>query len=141
MWIYVDDPANMSPSGDIEISEVMDKKEFSYLMPNIGLEAGWNHVLLPLSSARGNAGEMSAIKNVRIFWVNLTKTLTFKVDDIVLTRGKYAADRTELDALLAEAKAVASPSAELTAALAFAEAATTQRYVDIAAARLETALK
>ena len=140
MWIWVDDPANMSQSGDIEISEVMDNKEFSYSLPSLNLEAGWNHVQLKIGSARGNARDMTAIKNIRIFWVGLTKTLTFKVDDIVLSHGLYASDRAELDALIAEAGAVASPSAELTEALDFAKGATSQRYVDIATERLAKAL-
>lgn len=141
LWIYVDDPANMSSSGDIEISEVMDNKEFTFFMPRLDLQAGWNHVQLPLKTAAGNASSMQAIKNVRIFWVNLTNTLTFKVDDIVLSRGLYAADRAELDTLIAKAEAVASPSAELTEALTFAKGANSQRYVDIATERLEAAMK
>jgi hypothetical protein len=108
----------------------------------MNLKAGWNHVQLKLSTARGNPAEMTAIKNIRIFWVNLAgDPLTFKVDDIVLSRGLYAADRTALDALIAEAEAVASPSADLTEALNFAKAATSQRYVDIATARLTGALR
>lgn len=141
MWIYVDDPANMSSSGDVEISEVVDKQEFFYSLPGMDLQAGWNHVQLPLGKARYSASAMTTIKNVRIFWVDLTKTLTFKVDDIVLSRGKYAADRAELDALIANAEAVASPSAELAEALTFAKAATSQRYVDIATERLAAAMK
>ena len=59
----------------------------------------------------------------------------------MLSRGLYAADRTELDALIAKAQAVASPSAALTQALAFAKDAESQRHVDIAAARLSQALQ
>ncbi len=143
MWIYIDNPSTMSSSGDIEISQVVDVDEFSFSMPALNLKEGWNHLQLRIGDARrGSAGwtNLTTIRNIRLFWVNLTDTLTFKVDDIVISKGKYAADTAELRAMIAEAEAVTAPSAVLTEALAFAKQANSQRHVDIAVQRLEHAL-
>ncbi len=75
-----------------------------------------------------------------MFAVNKTQTLTMKVDDIVLARGKAAANTDEWRELLARAKA-APDTAALRQAVADAEAAVTQRDVDVTAAALKALLE
>ena len=138
-WIYVDYPAALPGGSDFEISQQVDKVEIAYSLNSLGLEQGWNHVVVPISAA-GKAGmdQFKTLNYLRIFWRNLSETITFKVDDIVLTKGKFAADRSVLDTYLTEAKEIleTADSEELYEAVAMAEQATTQRSVDLAAEKL-----
>ena len=138
-WIYVDYPIDLPGGSDFEISQEVDKIEIAYSLHSLSLERGWNHVVVPISAA-GKSGidKFETLNYLRIFWRNLEQTITFKVDDIVLTRGKFAEDRTVLDAYLARAKEIleANDSEALYEAVALAERATTQRSVDLAAEKL-----
>jgi hypothetical protein len=75
---------------------------------------------------------------VRIFWRFLSETITFRVDDITLTKGRYAKDRSQLEAYMKEAMELLrdADNEELLMALDLADRATTQRSVDLAAEKL-----
>lgn len=123
MWLYVDDP-DCIKSGDIELSQQIDSIEISYRLQTLELEAGWNHLLLPISKAVSSKfSQMKQLNNIRIFLFT-TDELTLKISDMVLTRGKIAADRTALDAF--DLSDTENP------AVSFALQAQTQREVDLA---------
>ncbi len=145
MWAYIDDPSVVNGSSCVEISKEVDKIEFAFPMTSLNLQEGWNHLVLPINSSSKTAlDRMDVLNYVRIFWRNLPHTITFRVDDIVLTQGKYAADTSALSAILTQAEAALAQDEDneaLVNAIALAKAATTQRSVDLAAEKLEKLLK
>lgn len=140
VWIYLDYPINLPGGSDFEISQQVDKVEIAYTLNSLSLKQGWNHVVVPISAAgKANIGDFKTLNYLRIFWRNLDETITFKVDDITLSKGKFAADRTELDELLemAEEMLEDDPDNEaLAEALALADLVNTQRSVDLLVEKL-----
>ena len=142
MWIYLDDPSALPNGCNIELSQTVDKVEFSWDIKGLGLQSGWNYVQLPISrSVRAGAAEFTALKNIRIFLINLPSQVTFKVDDIVLSRGKYALYVDELSALIDQAEALnPEDDSDLGVALSRAKDALSQRQVDNAIEALKAIL-
>lgn len=142
MWMYIDDPSALTNGCNIEISQEVDKVEFAWDIKGLGLKSGWNCLQLPISTAsKAGADKLQTIKNIRIFLINLPSEVTMKVDDIVLSQGKFALYRGDLDELIKQAEAMA-PEADsaLGVALARAKAAQSQRQVDNAVEALEALL-
>ncbi len=145
-WIYLDYPADLPGGSDFELSQQVDRIEIAYGLNSLGLKQGWNHVVIPISAAgKPGMNEFQTLNHVRIFWRFLSETITFKVDDITLTRGRYAKDRSQLEAYMKEAKERLlhdeGNHEQLLQALELAERATTQRSVDLAAERLRRLLE
>ena len=136
MWMYLDDPSVVNGGSCIEISQDIDKIEFAWDISSLGLKPGWNHLQLKISgAAKTNPEQFKTIKNLR-FFLFLSGETTFKIDDIVLSKGRYAADKTELQELLKKAGQDASQSSAQKEAVQFANKATSQRSVDLAAEKL-----
>ena len=140
VWIYLDYPIDLPGGSDFEISQQVDKVEIAYTLNSLSLKQGWNHVVVPISAAgKAKIDEFETLNYLRIFWRNLTETITFKVDDITLSKGKFAADRAELDELLtiAEEMLEDDPDNEaLMEALSLADMVNTQRSVDLLVEKL-----
>ncbi len=140
VWIYLDYPIDLPSGSDFEISQQVDKVEIAYTLNSLSLKQGWNHVVVSISAAgKANIGDFKTLNYLRIFWRNLTETITFKVDDITLSKGKFAADRAELDELLemAEEMLEDDPDNEaLMEALSLADMVNTQRSVDLLVEKL-----
>ncbi|MBR5615975.1 MAG: hypothetical protein IKW66_04055, partial [Clostridia bacterium] len=145
VWIYLDYPIALPGGSDFEISQQVDKVEIAYGLNSLSLKQGWNHVVVPISSAaKANAGDFKTLNYLRIFWRNLDETITFKVDDITLSKGKFAADRTELDELLTIAREMLEddPDNEVLAeAIDLADMVNTQRSVDLLTEKLRDLLE
>ncbi len=144
VWIYVDYPIDLPSGSDFEISQQVDKIEIAYGLNSLSLKQGWNHVVVPISAAaKAKIDEFHTLNYLRIFWRHLDETITFKVDDITLSRGKFAADRTALDALLEQAKDALADDPDneaLMQTIKLGRVATTQRAVDLAVEKLEQLL-
>ena len=96
--------------------------------------------MLPVSSAgKTRFDELETIRNIRIFLVKMPSELTLKADDLVLTRGKIAKDRKDLDDLIKEAEKAGTGvvSGEI---LERAKSAVSQREVDNAIETLNALL-
>ncbi|MBP5292496.1 MAG: hypothetical protein J6023_00025 [Clostridia bacterium] len=139
MWIYMSDPSVISGGSCLEFSQVVDKIEFAWDVGGLGLQEGWNHIQLKISGAAKTAiDQFKTLENLR-FFLFLNGETEFKIDDIVLSKGKYAADRAELKLLLEQAETIESPSWAQKEAIAFAKEATSQRMVDLAVEKLQNA--
>ena len=140
VWIYLDYPIDLPGGSDFEISQQVDKVEIAYTLNSLSLKQGWNHVVVPISAAgKANIGDFKTLNYLRIFWRNLDETITFKVDDITFSKGKFAADRTELNEWLAIAEEMLEDDPDneaLAEALALADLVNTQRSVDLLVEKL-----
>ena len=140
LWIYLDREYSFPAGCCIEISQTVDQIELAYEFSSLGLVEGWNHLMLPVSSAgKTRFDELETIRNIRIFLVKMPSELTLKADDLVLTRGKIAKDRKDLDDLIKEAEKAGTGvvSGEI---LERAKSAVSQREVDNAIETLNALL-
>ncbi len=83
-WLYVSEPASFDGTGQVEITSSggPDTDEYSWDMSTLGLTAGWNELVLPLSSATKSGNpELNAINFFRVYQ-NLSASTTAKIDDI-----------------------------------------------------------
>ena len=84
LWLFVSDPEVFDGGGQIEITSAggPDTDEYSWSISSLGLTAGWNELVLPISSATklGNP-DLSAINYFRVYQ-SLGDPVTAKVDDI-----------------------------------------------------------
>ncbi|HEC43341.1 MAG TPA: T9SS type A sorting domain-containing protein [Bacteroides sp.] len=88
MWLYVSDPAAFSGSGQIEISSSgePDTDEYSWDISTLDLTAGWNELVLPISSAtKSGSPDLNAINFFRVVQ-SLSESITAKLDDIRLQK-------------------------------------------------------
>ncbi len=155
MWLYIDDLDNITNLGGscIEFSQVQDQIELQWPLSGLDLENGWNRIQLKLSGPEASPSgvdQFETIENLRV-WAITTKTVSMKIDDVVLVHSLEADDTAELERQLAAAKALtdedlaqysAGVVAALKTAIANAEEAgdLSQRSVDVAAAALKDAL-
>ncbi len=141
MWLYLDDPSLLRGGSNLEFSQEVDQIEFAWEVSTLGLEPGWNHLQLKLGTAmQSGMANFKTLENIRLF-LFLSGPAVFKVDDIVLSRGKYAPDRSGLDALIAEAEALLPEgNSETETLLRRAKNACSQREVDLFTERLEKLL-
>ena len=142
-WMYVDHPENIPGGSCIELSQVVDSIEIQWGLDGLGLKAGWNKVQLRLGGGSlSRPEEFKTVKNLRMFIVNMTAELTFKVDNIVLSKGRVAANTATFDATLAEAKALLEKvdDAALKKIVELADMATSQADVDALTPRLRAAI-
>ena len=142
-WMYVDHPENIPGGSCIELSQVVDSIEVQWGLDGLGLKAGWNKVQLRLGGGSlSRPEEFKTVKNLRMFIVNMTAELTFKVDNIVLSKGRVAANTAAFDATLAEAKATLErvDDAALKKIVALADMAMSQADVDALTPRLRAAI-
>ncbi|MBE6767901.1 MAG: hypothetical protein E7549_03210 [Ruminococcaceae bacterium] len=139
-WLYVDRPENIPPESNLEVSEEQDEVEVSWNLRGLGLQAGWNKLQLPLTALPAS---MTSIKGVRLFLMGVTEPITVKLDHMVVSKGRVAANTEALDAVLAEAKAqlAVKEHAALARAVEAAAGALSQADVDAAVARLTAALE
>ncbi|MBO5797755.1 MAG: NAD-binding protein, partial [Clostridia bacterium] len=143
-WIYVDHPENIPSGSCLEISQVVDSIEIQWGLDGLGLQAGWNKIQLPLTSGGTNVDRFKKLNHIRCFVVNMTDgPLTLKIDNIVLAKGKAAADTDAWFAAVTEAKAMLAEkeNADLRAAFDLALTAVTQSDVDAFTARLVAAIE
>ena len=139
MWLYLENPDAISGGSCLEFSQKVDNIEFAWDVAGLGLKGGWNHLQLKIGNAvKTNFKDFETLQNLR-FFLFLNDTTEFKVDDIVLSKGKYAANRQELDDLLKKAETIESPSLSQKNAIAFAKDATSKRMVDLAIEKLNNA--
>ena len=138
-WLYVDDPEKLPGESVLEVSQVVDQIEISWGLRQLGLQAGWNKLQLPLSALPSN---FETLRSIRLFLVNPTETVTMKLDYVVLSAGRVAANTETLEAAMNKAEAFLATfeSAALAAALAEAKAAVSQADVDVQVMRLAAAL-
>ncbi len=86
LWLYVSDPAAFQGSGQIEISSSggPDTDEYAWDMASLGLTAGWNKLVLPLTSATTSGNpDLNAIDFFRVYQ-ELSESVTARIDDIRL---------------------------------------------------------
>ena len=86
LWLYVSDPSAFQGSGQIEITSSggPDTDEYAWEMASLGLTAGWNKLVLPLSSATTSGNpDLNAIDFFRVYQ-ELSGSVTAKIDDIRL---------------------------------------------------------
>ncbi len=148
-WLYVDDPTAIPGGSCIELSQTVDQIEVQWGLDSLGLHAGWNKIQLRMGNGSlTKPEEFQTLNNIRLFVVNMTKPIVMRLDDIVLAKGKAAADIDEWSKQVAEAEQVleaaeypADQLAKLQAALTAAEDAKTQRDVDVAAETLKTIME
>ncbi|MBP5231211.1 MAG: hypothetical protein ILO68_05715, partial [Clostridia bacterium] len=132
MWLYLDNPSAVKSGSCIEVSQTIDKIEFAWDISSLGLKEGWNHLQLKISGAAKAAPEQfQTLRNLR-FFLFLEDETTFKIDDVVLSKGRYAADKAELKRQLERWGQISNPDAETAAAIEFARKVTSQRSVDLA---------
>jgi len=84
LWLYVSDPASFDGEGEIEITSSggPDTDEYSWSISALGLTAGWNELVLPISSAtKSGSPDLKAINFFRVYQ-NLSASVTAKIDDI-----------------------------------------------------------
>ena len=84
LWLYVSDPASFEGTGQIEItsSGEPDTDEYAWELAPLGVTAGWNELMLPLSSAvKLGEPNLEAINFFRIYQ-GLSAPITAKIDDI-----------------------------------------------------------
>jgi len=84
LCLYVSDPGVFDGSGQIEItsSGEPDTDEFSWSISGLALTAGWNELVLPISSATKSGNpDLNAINFFRVYQ-NLSASITAKIDDI-----------------------------------------------------------
>lgn len=139
-WLYVDRPENIPPESNLEVSQVQDQVEVSWNLRSLGLQAGWNKLQLPLTALPAS---MTSIKGVRLFLIGVTEPITVKLDYMVLSKGRVAANTEALGTAVAEAQAqlAIKEHAALARALANAETAVSQADVDATVAMLQAALE
>lgn len=136
MWIYFDDPSVIKTGSCIEISQTVDSIEFAWDVSSLGLKEGWNHLQLKISSAvKSSPDQFKTIKNLR-FFLFLEGETTFKIDDIVLAKGRFAADVAEMNRRLEALEKVSTVTSEIREAIDFAKKANSQRAVDLAVERM-----
>ena len=144
-WLYVSDPTAIPGGSCLEVSQTVDQIEVAWALDALGLQAGWNKLQLKMNSANGKdkLDQFKTIKNIRLFVVNVAKDLTIKIDNIVLSKGKAAADIAAWEAALkkAEEQLAKEEDAALRTAYNVAKKATSQADVDAYAARLEAAVE
>ncbi len=150
-WMYVDHPENIPGGSCLELSQVVDKVEAQWGLNSLGLQAGWNKVQLRMNTASLSGREdFQTLQNIRLFIVNLTGApeLTIKVDDMVLSKGKAAADiaawqaqRTAAEEMLTKTDYPEAALAPVKAAYEAAGEATTQRDVDVTTENLKAAME
>lgn len=160
LWIYVSKASAIGEGSCFELSQVMDSVEIQYGIPEMELRDGWNKVQLKISEMNQTAvDQMSRIRKIRFFCLNLSDDLTIALDDIVLTRCPGAAEAsdfgkqqiTALNEAIAAAKKVdtSKASQKLKDALEVAQAAAntlnlktaTARDVQVTAEALAAAVK
>lgn len=155
MWLYIDDLENITNLGGscIEFSQEQDTVEIQWSFDKLNLKSGWNRIQLKLDGPESGptaVDQFETIQNLRV-WAITTKTVSMKIDDVVLVHSLKADDTAELDKQLAIADALteddlkdysAGVVAALKTAIANAKEAKTlsQRSVDVAAAALKDAL-
>ncbi len=139
-WLYVDRPENIPAESNLEVSEIQDSVEVSWNLNSLGLQTGWNKLQLPLTALPAS---MTSIKGVRLFLIGVTEPITVKLDYMVLSKGRVAANTEALDTAIADARAqlAVTEHAGLTRALATAEAAVSQADADAAVALVQAALE
>lgn len=84
LWLYVSDPASFDGGGQIEITSSggPDTDEYAWSMSELSLTAGWNELVLPISSATKSGNpDLNAINFFRVYQ-NLSASITAKIDDI-----------------------------------------------------------
>lgn len=142
MWFYIDNPSAIQGGSNLEFSQVVDQIEFAWDVASLGLEPGWNHLVLKIGSAmKTNPGAFKTLENIRLF-LFLDSPVTYMVDDIVLTKGKLAADRCDLDEWITEAETYLSGNKNetLEMLLPFAKEAQTHRSCEILSERIYSLL-
>lgn len=142
-WLYVSDPTAIPSGSCLEISEKVDVIEMQWGLDSLGLSAGWNKLQLPLGAASGTDKEhFVTLKTVRLFVVNVTSSITVKLDNLVLSRGKEAADTAAWGVALDEASTLLTKTddAQLKAMYDLALTARSQADVDAFTARLNSAI-
>ena len=139
-WLYIDHPDRLPGESVLEVSQVVDQAEVSWGLRNLGLQPGWNKLQLPLTALPGN---MTSIRNVRLFAMGTSQPITMKLDYMVVSKGRVAANTDGWSAAIAAAKAQLETMnhSGLAAALANAEAAVSQADVDAATLLLNAALE
>ena len=149
-WMYVDKPENIPGGSCLELSQVVDQTEVQWGLDSLGLQAGWNKVQLRMGSGSLSGKEsFKTLQNIRIFVVNMKDSVTIKVDDMVLAKGKAAADITTWQEQMTAAEEMLKNAAgyseaalaPVKAAYEAAGAATTQRDVDVTAENLKNAME
>jgi len=89
LWLYVSDPENFDGEGSIEISSSggPDEDEYSWSLASLGIESGWNELVLPIASAlKLGTSDLNAINFFRVYQ-NLSASVTVSLDE--LTKGIY----------------------------------------------------
>jgi|GEM_PF-2401935 len=104
-WLFVEKPELLNGIGQIVISSLAAASKdalsynFSDLKPESGkLNAGWNHVIVPLKSFKGVVGtpDLAAVNYFRVLFYNKQDEVTpqeFKIDNI-----RFSSDQTKLEA-------------------------------------------
>ncbi len=138
-WLYVDQPDRMPNESVLEFSQAVDTIEISWSLRQLGLQAGWNKLQLPLTSLPSN---MTTLRSVRVFLNGVTEPITMKLDHIVLSKGRVAANTEVLDAVAAEAQGFLAEhhSKMLEEALKEAKSALSQADVDAQVMKLAAAI-
>lgn len=141
--MYVDHPENIPSGSCIELSQAIDSVEVQWGLDGLGLKAGWNKVSLRLGSGSiTNGDSFKTIKNLRMFILNIKGELTFKVDNVVLSKGRVSSDTAAFDKTLAAAQTFLSThkNEALQQVVALAEKAMSKADVDALAPKLAAAL-
>lgn len=151
MWLYTDAPKTFPTGSCIELSQVVDQIEVQWDIANMSLQPGWNKIMLKLGSGSVSQGEnFKTLNNIRIWRLEGANTLmTLRVDDIVLSKGKAAANTQALEEKMALAEPLLSQEdqytsesfAVLRAAYEAARQAESQRDVDVAVENLTAAME
>ena len=86
LWLYISDASVTSGEGAIEVtsSGTCDKEEYAWHLSPLGLKNGWNEIDLKLSAAgiTGSQPNLKAMNYMRIYLVNVNKSITVKLDDV-----------------------------------------------------------
>ena len=147
-WLYVDKPEAIPSGSCLELSQTIDQIEMQWDLTSMDLQSGWNKLQLRISTANINrADDFETLQNVRLFILGGEETLTIKLDDLVLAKGKVAANTDAWSEEIAAAQnALATgehPAQRVEAAqaaLKAAQAAVTQRDMDVTTAALKAAI-
>jgi hypothetical protein len=91
LWLYVSEPAIFDENGQIEITSSggPDTDEYAWSMSALGLTAGWNELVLPISSAtKTGSPDLNAINFFRVYQ-ELSGSITAKIDNIRLLKTAF----------------------------------------------------